>query len=170
MTDNTLTSFAATIQRDDRSKDKTGWSYIIIPATKAKQIGKGTKTGFRIKGFIDHYALKQTSVLPMGDGTFMLPVNGTMRKALGKERGDKVTLKVALDTRAVALSHDLMISLADEPRALEHFNTLPMSHRQYFSKWVESAKTDATKARRIVSAITALSQKKGYGEMIREKI
>lgn len=170
MTGSPLITFTTTIQRDDRSREKMGWSYVIIPAAQARKLNKGSKLGFRVKGFIDDYALKQISVLPMGDSTFMLPVNGTMRKALRKQRGDKVTLRLAIDKRKVELSKDLMLSLADEPNALEHFNTLPMSHRQYFSRWIESAKTEATKTRRIVSAVIALSQKKGYGEMLREKI
>jgi len=164
-----MVKFTTTIKRDDRSKDKTGWSYIIIPITHAKTLAAGSRLGFRVKGSIDNYALNKTSVLPMGNGTFMLPVNGTMRKAIGKEKGEKVTLTLEADKRKIELSKDLMTSLADEPAALEHFNTLPMSHRQYFSKWIESAKTTATKTKRIVSAVIALSQKKGFGEMMREE-
>lgn len=104
----------------------------------------------------------------MGDGSFMLPVNATMRKALGKTQGDKVKVTLNVDKRPLELSADLMISLEDEPAALDFFNTLPMSHRQYFSKWIESAKTVETKTKRIVSAVMALSQRKGYGEMMRE--
>ena len=91
-----------------------------------------------------------------------------MRKAIGKIHGDKVKLVLAVDKRTPELSKDLMASLADEPAALEFFNSLPMSHRQYFSKWIESAKTVETKTQRIVSSVIALSRKKGYGEMIRE--
>jgi hypothetical protein len=43
-----------------------------------------------------------------------------------------------------------------------------MSHQVYFSKWIESAKTNATKTKRIVMALTAFSKKQGYPEMIRE--
>lgn len=163
-----MVTFTTTIQRDDRSKEKMGWSYIIIPRTHATKLAGGSRLGFRVKGSIDSYPLNRTSVLPMGDGTFMLPVNGTMRKALGKGRGDKVKLALEPDKRKRELSKDLMASLADEPAALEFFNTLPMSHRQYFSVWIESAKTVETKTRRIVTSVIALGKKKGYGEMIRE--
>ena len=163
-----MVTFTTTIQRDDRSKEKTGWSYIIISRTQANKLSPGSRLGFRVKGSIDSYALNQTSVLPLGDGTFMLPVNATMRKAIGKARGDKVKLVLSIDKRKRELSEDLMASLADEPSALEFFNTLPMSHRQYFSNWIESAKTVETKTQRIVNSVVALSQKKGYGEMIRE--
>jgi hypothetical protein len=163
-----MVTFTALIHRDDRSKEKTGWSYLIIPATQANKLTPGSRLGFRIKGLIDDYPLNKTSVLPMGDGSFMLPVNGTMRKALGKQHGDKVKLSIEVDKRKLELSKDLMLSLEDEPAALEFFNSLNMSHRQYFSKWIEAAKTVNTKTRRIVAAVIALSQKKGYGEMMRE--
>lgn len=165
-----MITFTTTIKRDDRSKEKTGWSYIIISAAHAKKLTDGSRLGFRVKGSIDSYKLNKTSVLPMGDGTFMLPVNGTMRKAIGKEKGEKVTLVLEVDKRKLELSKDLMASLADEPAALEFFNSLNMSHRQYFSKWIESAKTVETKTKRIVSSVIALSQKKGYGEMLRESV
>ena len=163
-----MVSFTAIIQRDDRSPEKTGWSYIIISRTHANKLTPGSRMGFRVKGSIDSYPLTQIAVLPMGDGTFMLPINGSMRKAIGKIHGDKVKLVLAVDKRTPELSKDLMASLADEPAALEFFNSLPMSHRQYFSKWIESAKTVETKTQRIVSSVIALSRKKGYGEMIRE--
>jgi len=163
-----MVTFTALIHRDDRSKEKTGWSYIIIPAAQANKLTSGSRLGFRIKGLLDSYPLKKTAVLPMGDGTFMLPVNGTMRKALGKQHGDKVKLSIEVDNRKLELSRDLMISLADEPDAFTFFNSLSPSHQQYFSKWIESAKTESTKTRRIVAAIIALSQRKGYGEMMRE--
>ncbi|MEJ1236498.1 YdeI/OmpD-associated family protein [Chryseolinea sp. T2] len=164
-----MVTFTTTIKRDDRSREKTGWSYIIISAANAKKLVAGSRLGFRVKGSIDSYALNKTSVLPMGDGSFMLPVNGTMRRAIGKESGDKVTLVLDVDKRKIELSKDLMASLADEPGAFEFFKSLPMSHQQYFSKWIESAKTVETKTKRIVMSVNALSQKKGYGEMIREE-
>ncbi|MGC3945133.1 MAG: YdeI/OmpD-associated family protein [Chryseolinea sp.] len=164
-----MLKFTTIIKRDDRSKEKTGWSYIIISANHAKKLGNDSRQGFRIKGSIDSYTLNKTSVLPMGDGSFMLPVNGTIRKAIGKESGDKVTLNVEIDKRKLELSKDLMASLGDEPVALEHFKSLPMSHQHYFSNWIENAKTVETKTKRIVLSVNALSQKKGFGEMMREE-
>lgn len=164
-----MVKFTTTIKRDDRSKEKTGWSYIIIPVSQAKKLAPGTRQTFRVKGSIDSYVLNKTSLLPMGDGSFMLPVNGTIRKAIGKESGDKVTMILEVDKRKLELSKDLMASLGDEPAALEHFKSLPMSHQQYFSKWIESARTVETKTKRIVLSVNALSQKKGFGEMLREE-
>jgi uncharacterized protein YdeI (YjbR/CyaY-like superfamily) len=72
-----------------------------------------------------------------------------------------------LDARKLELSQDLIDCLSEDPDALSFFKSLPKSHQQYFSKWIESAKTSQTKTKRIVMAITAMAKKQGFGEMIR---
>ena len=63
---------------------------------------------------------------------------------------------------------DFIACLEDEERALLHFESLPGSHQRYFTKWIQGAKSDATKANRIAKAVNALARKMGYAEMIRE--
>jgi uncharacterized protein YdeI (YjbR/CyaY-like superfamily) len=60
-----------------------------------------------------------------------------------------------------------MDCLADEPGAREFFQTLPGSHKRYFSKWIDDAKTEPTKTKRITLAVNALAKHRGYGEMLR---
>jgi uncharacterized protein YdeI (YjbR/CyaY-like superfamily) len=72
-----------------------------------------------------------------------------------------------VDKKEPKLSSDFMECLNDEPKALMHFKTLPGSHQRYFSKWIESAKTDSTKARRIAQAVNALAMNVGFSEMLR---
>ena len=127
----------------------------------------GCKKSFRVKGTLDNYKIERTSLLPMGGGNFIIPINATIRKALGKRKGAIIKVSLAEDTREVEINKTFLICLADEPAALEFFNSLPGSHRNYFSKWIESAKTEETKANRIARAVTALSRKLGYGEMLR---
>jgi uncharacterized protein YdeI (YjbR/CyaY-like superfamily) len=57
--------------------------------------------------------------------------------------------------------------LNDEPIALANFNKLPGSHQKYYSKWIESAKTEQTKTKRIAQAVNALTKNLHYGQMIR---
>ena len=65
------------------------------------------------------------------------------------------------------MNEEFLECLADEPAALEFFNTLAQGHRRYFSNWIDTAKTNETKTKRIALAITKLKKKMGYGEMIR---
>jgi uncharacterized protein YdeI (YjbR/CyaY-like superfamily) len=61
-----------------------------------------------------------------------------------------------------------MACLSDEPSAKRFFQTLPGSHQRYFGKWIESAKTEQTKTKRIANAISALAKDMGYPEMMRD--
>jgi uncharacterized protein YdeI (YjbR/CyaY-like superfamily) len=62
-----------------------------------------------------------------------------------------------------------MQCLSDEPKAASYFNSLPGSHQRYYSKWIQGAKTEATKAKRIALTINACARHMSYGEMIREE-
>jgi uncharacterized protein YdeI (YjbR/CyaY-like superfamily) len=103
----------------------------------------------------------------MGDGSFILPVNATIRKAIKKHQGHTVKVELELDKRPLTLSPDLMKCLKEDPLAKAYFTSLPKSHQNYFSNWIESAKTIQTKTKRIIMAMEAFAKKQDFGEMIR---
>ena len=162
-----MIKFNTTLLKFDNQGEKTGWTYISIPKNIAEQLKPANKRSFRVKGKIDDHAVKSVSLLPMGEGDFIMPVNTVMRKALMKRKGDTVKLLLEVDTAELKISSALLACLEDEPEATAFFKKLPASHQQYFSKWIESAKTDATKTKRIALAINAFVRKMSYGEMIR---
>jgi len=159
--------FSAVIKKFGDQGEKTGWSYIEVSEEVASQIKPGYKKSFRVKGRLDNYPIEKTSLLPMGGGNFIIPVNATIRKALGKRKGAVIKVSLTADEREVEINKSFLECLADEPDALEFFNSLARGHRNYFSKWIESAKTEETRANRIARAVTALSRKLGYPEMMR---
>jgi hypothetical protein len=162
-----MIQFTATILRFGKKGEKTGWSYIPIMADQAQELMPGNKKSFRVKGKLDHYAFEGVALLPMGEGDFIMALNATVRKKLRKEEGAIVQVQLEVDIKEVKLSSDFLTCLADEPKALKYFKTLSGSHQKYFSKWIESAKTDATKARRIAQAVNALAMNLGFGEMMK---
>ena len=162
-----MVTFATTIHRFDKQGEKTGWTYIEISATQAHKLKPNTKVSFRVKGKLDDFQIEKTALIPMGDGKFILPINATMRRGIKKKHGDKLKVTLEEDDREIDLSADLITCLKDEPQAYTFFKSLSKGHQQYFSKWIESAKTTQTKTKRIVMAVIALSQKQGYPEMIR---
>lgn len=164
-----MTRFTATIKRFEKKGEKTGWSYIEISADLAQKLKSGNRKEFKVKGKIDNHPIRQVSLLPMGEGSFIMPLNSTIRKAIGKQQGATVIMDLAEDRSEFVLNKDFMDCLADEPAASSFFNTLPGSHQRYFSKWIDSAKTEPTKVTRIAQAVTALSKKQGYAEMMRSK-
>lgn len=161
--------FTATILKFGEKGEKTGWTYFEIPADLAELLQPGVKKSFRVKGKLDAHAIKGIALIPMGGGAFIMPLNATMRKAIKKKLGSMLQVQLQVDKEEYQLNKDFMDCLADEPKAQSFFNSFPASVQRYYSKWIESAKTDATKAKRIALAVTALSKKMDYGEMLRSQ-
>lgn len=160
--------FKAALKKFGSKGEKTGWTYLELPADLAGELKPGHKQSFRVKGRLDKYRIEQVALIPMGGGGYIMAVNAEMRKGLGKREGAMVEVELSVDDRELPLSSDFMSCLEDEPRGLRYFQSLPKGHQKYFSNWIESAKTEATKTRRIALAVNALSREMGYGEMIRE--
>ena len=147
--------------------EKTGWTYILIPHKIAEKIKPACKKSFRVKGKIDDHKIKAVALLPMGDGDFIMPINAGMRKAIRKINGAKVTVEIEEDSAEIKICALLLTCLEDDPPANKHFKKLPFSHQQYYSKWILSAKTEATQTKRIAAAIHAFSNNLSYGEMMK---
>jgi hypothetical protein len=162
-----MINFTTTIKKFGRKGEKSGWSYLEISPKQAERLKPGYRVSFRVKGKIDSLEISGVSVMPMGDGSFILPFNAAMRKVTGKSAGAMVRVSLAADEQKYKISKDLMACLRADPAAHEFFRTLPGSHQRYFSKWIESAKTSATRTKRLVMAVEGLSQRMGFGEMMR---
>jgi hypothetical protein len=162
-----MITFQTTLQKFGEKGEKTGWTYVEIPAHIAYEIKPDTKLGFRVKGFIDNFPVKLLALLPMGEGDFIIPMNVQIRKGIRKEEGAMVTLNLEEDTDELPQSEELMMCLEDEPKALEAFLKMPKSHQNYYAKWIESAKTIETKTKRITMTVNGLAMGMNYGEMMR---
>jgi hypothetical protein len=62
------------------------WTYAIVPASAEVF---GTRGPVEVHGTIDAQPVAVT-LLPMGDGTHMLPLRAAVRTRLGKQAGDLV--------------------------------------------------------------------------------
>jgi hypothetical protein len=149
--------------------EKTGWTYIEIPAKYAEKLKPGCKVSFRVKGKLDNFSIKQVALLPMGGGDFIMPLNGTIRKGIKKMKGAMLKVQLEEDKAEFQFNADFIACLEEEPEAMKHFKRQPGSHQKYFSKWIDSAKTDATKAKRIAMAVNANLRHMNYAEMLREQ-
>lgn len=162
-----MVQFTTTILQFAEQGDKTGWTYILITPDIADQLKQGWKKSFRVKGKLDKYPIRGVALIPHGGGNFIMAINATMRKGIGKHKGALLQVQLQEDKAVQQLSPELMECLEDEPRALAFFKTLAPSHQAYFSKWVESAKTEATKTKRIAQSVNGLTHKMSYSELIR---
>jgi hypothetical protein len=173
-----MPSFTTILQKFGEKGDKTRWTYIEIPTEVTDALKPGQRTTFRVKGTLDNYPIKQIALLPLGQSVpriteglgsaFMMPINATMRRGMGKdEEGTPVRVSLEVDNDPLPQSADLLACLEDDPDAKRHFDSLAKSHQNYFSNWIEEAKTPETKANRIAQSLRGLSMGLNFGETIR---
>ncbi len=162
-----MVKFTATIHKFGNQGEKTGWTYFNVPADLAQQLKPGNRKEFKVKGKLDTYPIKRVSLLPMGGGRFILVLNAALRKAIGKKHGAMVSVQLQADNSPFIFNKDFIACLDDEPAAKLFFQSLTGSHQRYFSKWIEDAKTEPTRVKRITMAVNALAKKWGYPEMLR---
>jgi uncharacterized protein YdeI (YjbR/CyaY-like superfamily) len=90
-----------------------------------------------------------------------------MRKGTAKKKGAMLKVQLEIDKTVYRQNTDFLTCLADDPVAEEFFNSLTKSHQNYFSKWIDSAKTEPTRIKRIAMAVNALSRRMDFGLMLR---
>jgi hypothetical protein len=101
----------------------------------------------------------RTTVAVM-NGAFMFGVSADVRKNAGVAGGDEVDVEIVLDTepREVSVPAELQTALDAHPEANRFFQSLSYSHKSAYVLWIESAKKDETRQRRLPEAIRMLKE------------
>ena len=115
-------------------------------------VGEGAKR-FPVLATVNGY-MWRTSVARMG-GEFLVGLNKEVRTGAGVQAGDTVSLELKLDTepRAVEVPPALAEALEADPEAKATFTGLAFTHRKEFARWIEEAKREDTRARRVTQAL-----------------
>lgn len=163
-----MITFEAEIERFSKMGEKTGWTFVTIPKDVANQIKPDCRKSFRVKGLLDELHVTGMSFIPMGEGDFILALNSSIRKQLKKEEGAKLHMQLEEDkTFKIEMPEDLELCLLEERHFLENFLSLPKSHQNYYINWLNTAKTEPTRIKRLTQIVIAMDKKQNFSEMMR---
>jgi Bacteriocin-protection, YdeI or OmpD-Associated/Domain of unknown function (DUF1905) len=98
------------------------------------------------------------------DGVGHIVVNRAVKVATGVDAGDRVRVRMELDTdpRTVSVPRDLAAALAADPAAKQAFGSMSFTHRREYVDWVEEAKRSETRARRIAATVERVREGKPH--------
>ncbi len=102
-----------------------------------------------------------TALLPAGAGRYRMQFNAQLRKAANADVGDLVRVEISLDrkSRELAVPEDLRAALNRHAKARTAFETAPPGFRRQILKWMDSAKGESTRMRRIEVVIDRMVER-----------
>jgi len=143
--------FRTTIVQGD--KTATG---IRVPDEVIAALGSSRRPPVRVT--VNGYTYRTT--VAVMNGAFMFGVSADVRRNAGLAGGDEVDVDIELDTepREVSVPADLRAALDRDPEASRFFESLSYSHKSAYVLWIEFAKKDETRQRRIPEAVRMLKE------------
>lgn len=129
---------------------KGGWTYVEIPEIPMPKTSFGM---LKVKGKIDDYEFSNSHLMPLGNGSIFLAVKTEIRKKIKKQAGDTVHIILYNDKTSLIVSEELLLCMEDENGVLEKFENYSEGQKKAFVNWINSAKTEQTKADRIAKTI-----------------
>ena len=102
------------------------------------------------------------SIVRMGLPCYMLGITKDIRKKIGKESGDIVTVRVEKDeeVREIDMPEDFKKALKKDNEAVKFYEGLSYSAKRKYYQWITGAKKEETRQKRISEAVLKLKENK----------
>jgi len=132
------------------------WTFFVAPFKVEKVFG--SKARVKVKGTING-VLFRSSLFPRGDGTHYMVVNKSLREKTCIGPGDSVHITLEIDTeeRVVQVPENFEKALKENKIAKAAFEKSSYTHKKEYVEWIEDAKQEETRKRRIEKAISKLA-------------
>jgi hypothetical protein len=130
---------------------------VVLDDEQVAVVGEGAKR-FPVVATVNGYTWRTTVTRMRGE--FLLGLNRAVRQEAGVEAGDSVEVRLELDSapREVTLPKALASALAEDSEARAAFDRLAYTHRKEYTRWIDEAKRDETRKRRVAQAIEMLRE------------
>lgn len=147
-------SFKAVIQ--NASGASGGGAFVEVPFDVEKAFGAKKP---RIKAMIEGVPYRGL-LTRMGGPNHILIILKGIREQIGKSFGDEIRVSVEEDVeeRVITVPADLRRAFQSEKEAKAAFEKLSYTHKREYVMWIEEAKKEETRQRRIAKAIEMLKQ------------
>jgi len=130
---------------------KGGWTFVEIVGIQATK--KGPFGWVRVRGTVDDFEIRGYNLMPMSNGNLFFPVRTEIRKKIKKQAGDTVRVVLYADNLPTDIPEELIECLQTEPGLYQKFMSYSDGEKKGFIDWIYSAKTDETRAGRIVKTL-----------------
>lgn len=144
-------TFKATIQNAGG-----GGAFVEVPFDVEQAFGSKHP---RVKAMIEGVPYRGTLVR-MGTECHLLLILKSIREQIGRTFGDEVKVSVELDVeeRVVTVPEELKRAFKSDKEAKAAFEKLSYTHKKEYVTWIEEAKKEETRARRIAQTLEMLKK------------
>ncbi len=128
---------------------------VLLDAAQVTEVGEGAKR-FPVAATVNGHTWRTTVVHMRGE--FLFGLSQQVRREVGVDAGQAVEVKLELDQaeRLVEVPPALADALAADGEASAAYQRLAYTHRKEYARWIEEAKREDTRERRIAQALEML--------------
>lgn len=151
MSEVALKVFDATVQREGK------FTFVAIPFSPREVWG--ARPHYHVTGSINGFAVRGT--LGVFGQDYFLRLGAAWMRDTGIGSGEPVMVSLQLEgTQEANLPVDMVKALSGNLKAKTFFDGLPTFYRKNFIRWIESAKREETRTRRIDEMLKLLDEGK----------